>query len=215
VCPCVIVWRQTPLNVSQTLIDWSLEQEIRKSGWVGMKAIPETSCSCPWIVLWAVKRFIFQSLIYISVAQDASTVPCWLKARNFTIPECPFSVRSCSPYSNSHSLMVASSDAEAAILYLGCKTTLVILARWPCKVYFSGSLGRPSPGLNEPPLPPPKPSGSYSHLSQMALSFICLIYFSRSQTCFFRRANEVHFFSKISILLWSVVAGGSVALASR
>ena len=31
VCPYVIVCKQTPLKVSQIRIDWSLEQEMRKS----------------------------------------------------------------------------------------------------------------------------------------------------------------------------------------
>lgn len=75
VCPCESVCRHAPLRVSHTRIDGSREQEINKSGCEGIHARPETSCSWPVKVFCTVNVCRFQSLIAMSVAQDASRCP--------------------------------------------------------------------------------------------------------------------------------------------
>ena len=75
VCPCASVCKQVPLSVSHTRMDWSREQEIRKSACEGMNAKPDTSCSWPTKVFYTVNVCRFQSLIAMSVAQDASSCP--------------------------------------------------------------------------------------------------------------------------------------------
>ena len=51
-----------------------------------------------------------------SVAQEARIVPFVLKARKVTMPAWDLRVLSCSPYSKSQSLMLASSEAVATRL---------------------------------------------------------------------------------------------------
>jgi hypothetical protein len=124
-----------PWFTSHILIDSSLEQERRKLPEF-MKATPDTSCSWPSSVFVTVNVYIDQSLIFISVAQEARVYPLGEKATKLTLPECPFKVRSCSPYSKSHILTVASSPAEATKLYIGWIASLVTLALCPVNVYF-------------------------------------------------------------------------------
>ena len=84
-CPWVSVNRQNPDIVSQNLIDWSREQERRKS-LLGKNESPETSCSCPCSVFYTVNVSKFHSLITRSVAHDARMLPFELKLRKVTIP---------------------------------------------------------------------------------------------------------------------------------
>ena len=81
-----------------------------------MKERPDTSCSCPWSVFVTLYVSRFHSFIVRSVDADARTLPLELNARKVTIPAWDFRVCSCSPYSKSHSLMLASSLDEATML---------------------------------------------------------------------------------------------------
>lgn len=72
---CCRVSRQAPLRVSHSRIDGSREQESKKSACEGIHAKPETSCSCPVKVFCTVNVCRFQSLIVMSVAQEARTCP--------------------------------------------------------------------------------------------------------------------------------------------
>ena len=202
-CPAVRVWRQNPVYVSQNLIDSSREQDSKYSPY-GKYASPETSCSCPLRVLVTLNVSRLHNIIVRSVEHEARTCPLGLNARKLTMPECYFKVRSCSPYSTSHNRILASSLALATMLYRGWATTLVILARCPCKLYFSGSLGRPSPIclLANGPARSLKPS--LSHRSHPPYSLSCLFNFSNAMFSIFNFASPFHFLSNTSVFTTEV-----------
>jgi len=72
--------------VSHILIVSSLEHDNRKLPEL-MKATLETSCSWPSRVLTTAKVYIDQSLIVISVAQEARVYPFGENATKLTFPE--------------------------------------------------------------------------------------------------------------------------------
>ena len=154
----------------------------------------DTSCSWPSKVFLTVNVCMLQSFIDISVLQDASVYPFWWKAIPFTMPEWPFKVRSCSPYSTSQRRIVVSSLAETTRGQAGWEATFTTLPLWPYKQYFSGSLGNPSPILNcdeKSPCP--------SHFGQDVDSLTCESFFSSSIVLSLSLATEDHFFSKLFI----------------
>ena len=57
---------------------------------------------------------------------------------------CPLSVRSASPVSQSHTLMLESSDADATELKTGWNASRETVARCPVSVCRAGSLGTQS-----------------------------------------------------------------------
>ena len=133
---------------------------------------------------------------------------------------CSRNVYSHSPVSKSQSLMEASSLEVAICVYTGWNRTCVILALCPINFFFSGSLGIASPdcfarairsyGLRsfEPSanlafIIPPFSTNSFSifYISIAFCSFVSFNYlhaFSSSITCFFNRAIDVHFLSRMS-----------------
>ena len=84
--------------------------------------------------------------------------------------------------------------------------TLVILALCPCKLYFSGSRGKPSPSClfaNGPPRSLLRPSLSHrSHIPPCCLSY--LFNFSNCMFSSFSFARPFHFLSKTSVLTTDV-----------
>ena len=121
-----------------------------------------------------------------------------------TMPVCYFKVCSCSPYSISHNRILASSLALATMGYNGWEIILVILPRCPCRLYFSGSLGRPSPICLLANGPARSLRPSLSHLSHPPYSLSCLFNFSNARHSIFNFASPFHFLSNTSVFTMEV-----------
>ena len=89
---------QKPELMSHTRIDTSLLAESKKSPEF-MNATLLTSCSCPSSVLNTVNVYMLHNLIVMSTPHDARVDPLGENATQLTMPEWPFRVLSCSPYS--------------------------------------------------------------------------------------------------------------------